>query len=512
MNKRYFIFILLALGVLCSTSMSVYANSKQHPNVIYIYASDLGKGLLSAYGQKHFTTPNIDALIHHGVSFNHAYGGSLSAHARASLLTGYHDCTKNKWRITNGGIYAKEDTAHILENESSLNSNSLFLPENDLYLPQVFQQAGYLTGQIGKLGIGNTSSRQQMKRYGWDYFYGFLDIVRSEGFYPPFLFENDQMVLIEGNTRKDGGKTFSPETERTYQERWNMEGKKTYAPDLFIRKVIEFLHECKDNPFFLMYSSPLPHGPVSIPAIHPEIANNDALTQIEKEYASMVKLLDEQVGLILKELQALHLEENTIVIFSSDNGHDIYYQQKGRIERPYINYKTGELFDNYFNKYRSNEAGDVFDGNAGMAGLKNSNLNGGINVPLTFYWKGKLNKNVSEEVVAGYDFLPTMANMLGVKLKVPKEGISYLPSLMKAKKLPKNRYIITGSEDGPAMITNDGWKLRYHKEKGMYELFKIKQDPQEKYDVILRFPELVEKMKKTLLEECAGNIQNGILY
>ena len=511
-KSKTFFYSIFTICAFFSASLTVRANPTKNPNVIYIYASDFGKGLLSAYGQKYLTTPNIDALIHNGVSFTNAYGGSLSAYARASLLTGYHDCNKNKWRIPNGGVYAKEDTMHITENELSINERSIFLPESDLYLPQVFQKAGYITGQIGKLGIGNTSSRKQMNRYGWEYFYGFLDLVRSEGYYPPFLFENDQIVLIEGNTRIDGGKSFSPETERTYEERWNMDGKKTYAPSLFIQKVIEFLRESKDKPFFLMYSTPLPRGPVSIPAIHPEVANNDALTQIEKEYASMVKLLDDQVGLIMQELQSLNIEENTLVVFSSDNGHDIHYLQNGRIERPFVNIFTKDLIDNYSYKFRSNEAGDIFNGTAGMAGLKYSNLNGGICVPLTFYWKGKLTKQVREEVVAGYDFLPTMANMLGIKLNPKKDGISFLPVLTKAKKLPANRYVVIGSDEGPAMIDNKGWKLRYHNAKKAYELFNIKNDPAEKYDVKLRFPEIVEKMKKTLIEACAGNIENGILF
>jgi len=512
MNKKYLIYSILVFCIFFFIGHTAYAGAKKNPNVIYIYASDLGKGLLSAYGQNHFTTPNIDALIKNGVSFNNAYGGSLSAYARASQLTGYHDCNKNKWRISNGGVYAKEDTSYLHANEEFVNDASIFLPDNDLYLPQVFRSAGYLTCQIGKLGIGNTSTRQQMFRYGWDYFYGFLDLVRSEGYYPPFLFENDRMVLIEGNTRKNCGISPMLETEYSYQERWNMEGKKTYAPDLFINKIIEFLHEFKDHSFFLMYSATLPRGPVSVPAVHPEVANNEELTPIEKEFASMVKHLDDQVGIIMKELQSLDLDGNTIIVFSSDNGHEINYQQEGRITKPLINQKTREKFDNFFYKYRSDEAGDIFNGNAGMAGLKYSNLEGGICVPLTFYWKGKLKKSVCEEVVSGYDFLPTMADLLGVKLRTKKDGVSFLPALMKGRKLPKNKYIITGSDEGPAMITNEGWKLRYQRSQKVYELYNLKKDREEKYDVKLRFPEIVEKMKKTLIKECDGRIENGNLY
>ena len=511
MSRKREILGLLTLCVLFFTIQTTSAADKKRPNVIYICASDLGKGLLSAYGQQHFTTPNIDALINNGVSFNFAYGGAVTAYGRVSLLTGYNDSRKRIWRIPRGGNFMTPDTLQIAESEKYV-SNDLPFPENDLYLPQVFGKAGYTTAQIGTLGWGNITSREQMTQNGWDYYYGYLDLIRSKGYYPTFLFENGGIVLIEGNTRTDCGISYVPETESTYNERWNMEGKKTYAPDLFINKALEFINTSKDHPFFLMFSSQLPQGPVSIPAIHPEVANNETLTQIEKEYASMVKLLDDQVGVIMSELRKLGLEENTIVVFASDNGHDIHYQQEGRILRPYRNQITEILFDNTYYKYYSDAAGDVFNGNAGMAGLKRSNLEGGINIPLVFYQKGALNKRVSDEVVSSYDFLPTIADLLGVKLQSKKDGISLLPTLKKGRKLSKNRYVVVSSSEGPALITNEGWKLRYFNRQAKYELYNLRNDREEKYDVILRFTQKAEQLKKLLLEECDGNIDNGIIF
>lgn len=510
MRKERIIILLLTWCALFCTTQTSGATDKNRPNIIYIYANDLGKGLLSAYGQKQFTTPHIDTLIRNGVSFSYAYGGAETARARASLYTGYHDCNTSKWRIAKGGLYMKGDTILVGQDEQFINNKDILLPENDLYLPQLFKKAGYVTAQIGLLGIGNISTRQQIIRYGWDYSYGYLDFVRSEGYYPPFLFENNQIVMIEGNTRTDCGKTWIPENERTYQDRWNMEGKKIYAPDLFLQKTAEFLEMFKEMPFFLMYSTQLPKGPVAIPTIHPEVANNENLTQIEKEYASMVKYLDDQVGAIMKELRKLGLEEKTMIVFASDNGHDIHYQQEGSFEKPFRNKQINERFDNITNKYYSDKAGDVFNGNAGMAGLQYSNLDGGIHIPLVFYWKGQLKTGVCEEVVANYDFLPTMADWLGIKLETPKDGISFFPALIKGKKLPKNRFVIIGSDEGPALITNEGWKLRYYAKQKKYELYNLRNDPQEKYDVSLRFPAKVEAFKKTLLDACEGNIENGV--
>jgi arylsulfatase A-like enzyme len=516
MCKKIIIYISLLLSAsffTIRTMDAAEAPTKRLPNVIFIYANDMGKGLLSAYGQKHYTTPNIDTLIHNGVSFGYAFGGSVSAYARASLLTGYHDCNKDKWRISRGGVYIKEDSIDLHENENFINGNNILLPENDLYLPQVFGNAGYVTAQIGMLGWGNTTTRNQMFQHGWDYFYGYLDHMRSQGYYPTFLFENDRIEMIEGNTRIDCGRGFVYETESEtiYNDRWNMEGKKIYSPDLFIGKTREFIRQFKDKPFFLMYATPLP-GPVSIPAVHPEVANNMALTQIEKEYASMMKLLDDHVGAIMSELRSLGLEENTLVVIASDNGHDIYYLQENRIERPFRNIKTGEPFDNSYSKYYSDTAGDVFNGNMGMAGLKKSNLNGGINIPFVFYWKGVLTVRICEEVISAYDFLPAMADLLNVKLKTRKDGISFLPALMKGRKLPQKRFITVSSEEGPAIIVNDGWKLRFFNKLKKYELYHIRKDPEEKYDVILRFPEKAEELKKLLIEQCDGNIDNGVIY
>ena len=107
-----------------------------------------------------------------------------------------------------------------------------------------------MTGEVGKLEWGFTVSRQQMKEHGWDYYYGYLDHVRCHGYYPPFLFENGNIVKIEGNTRVDCAKAFEKETPETYKKRWNMEGKSVYSQNLFIEKAVQFIRDNKDKPFF----------------------------------------------------------------------------------------------------------------------------------------------------------------------------------------------------------------------------------------------------------------------
>ena len=502
----------LSLTVL-SLECRAQASQQKKPNVIYIYADDMGKGMLSLYGQKQFTTPNIDALAAKGVSFDNAYGCMLSAPARASLLTGYHDCRTAKWKISPGAqfLMPMEKTGLISEIEQKIDKQDIVLGDGDYYLPQVFKRAGYVTAEIGKLEWGFTATRKQMKEHGWDYYYGYLDHVRCHGFYPPFLFDNGEIVTIEGNTRTDGGKSIEQETEAAYRQRWDMTGKKVYSQDLFMEKILTFIRENKDKPFFLFHPTQLPHGPVSIPRVHPEVENNPNLTPIEKEYASMVKMLDEQVGIIMGELRRLGLDKHTIVIFSSDNGHEIYYSQAGRCEKPYRNLQAGKLFNDYTDKYYSDLSGDVFNGNAGMAGLKRSNLDGGVHIPLIFYGEGLIPSGKKrKELVSNYDVLTTLADWLQVSLPVKKDGISFLSVLMHGKKIDKGRYVVFGSNLGPGIVTNEGWKLRHYRNKNVFELYNLRDDPQERYNLIEKYPKKAEELKEILLKECSGDWANGI--
>lgn len=514
MNKKfsYSCLVLLSTATAC-TADKRQPLSVEKPNVIFIYADDMGKGMISAYGQKQFTTPNMDALIARGTSFDRAYGCMLSAPARASLLTGYHDCRRDKWRISSGMSYipATNDYSLISEIERGIDEKDIVLGKGDYCLPQVFKQAGYVTGEVGKLEWGFIATRKQMKDHGWDYYYGYLDHVRCHGYYPPFLFDNGEVVTIPGNTHKNCAKSLERETEASYQERWDRNGKSIYSQEIFLEKMLAFIRENKDKPFFLFHPTQLPHGPVSIPTIHPELADNPNLTSIEKEYGSMIKMLDDHIGRIMAELRELGLDKKTIIIFAADNGHETYYSQAGRCEKPYKNMQTGELFDDYERKYYSDLGGDIFDGNAGMAGLKRSNLDGGVHIPLVFYGEGLIPvAQRRDDLVSNYDLLPTIAEMLNVELPVQKDGISYLSTLLEGKKIDKKRYVVYGSNLGPGVVMNDGWKLRYYRKLGVYELYNLLEDPQERKNVIDQHPEKAEELKAIILKECDGNLENGV--
>jgi arylsulfatase A-like enzyme len=335
------IFILQIICTACNRNHVL----PDKPNIILINADDLGIGLLSHEGQKIIRTPHIDKLAKEGIRFEKAYSCMLSAPARASLLTGLHDCHEKKFEITNPEIYKKISTGEytLSEVDSIINARLSPVSEDLLFLGEVVKDAGYISAQFGKLEWGFASTHQQMKRHGWDYYFGYMNHVRAHGFYPPFLFKNGDLIEIKGNTLPNCGKSGEPETAEVYNERWNMKGKEVYSQQLFMDSILQFISANKDKPFFIYFPTQLPHGPVSIPAVHPDFINDERLTQIEKEYASMVKMLDDNVGQIMHKLESLNISDNTIVIFTADNGHEIYYTQKGRIHKPYTNMNTGSL-------------------------------------------------------------------------------------------------------------------------------------------------------------------------
>ncbi len=495
----------------CTGTPSGKQQAAEKPNVIFIYADDLGRGLLSCEGQEIIKTPNIDRLADEGIRFENAYGCMFCAPARASLLTGYHDCHSDKYKLSGGGAYFSLSTGKMTlpEIESKLNAQQGDIPEEEVFLAQVFKEKGYVTGEVGKLEWGFSATDLQMKRHGWDYYYGYLDHVRCHGFYPPFLFENGEVVPIEGNTHINCGKSGELETPQAYDNRWNMEGKTTYSQNLFLEKMLAFIRDNKDKPFFLYHPTQLPHGPVAIPEVAEEFINDDRLTQIEKEYASMVKMLDDHVGIILEELKKLGIDKNTMVIFSADNGHEIYYTQEGRILKPVRNMKTGEFFDDINTKYYSELGGDVFDGNDGMAGIKRTNWEGGVRVPLIFHWPGKIKEGrTSTALVTNYDLMATMADLLNYELPAAKDGISYLPELQ-SKEGKGHDHVVYSSFLGPALVTHDGWKLRHFASKDIFQLYYLPNDYREEKNLIAENPEKAEELKKILTRECDGDLRNG---
>lgn len=498
--KQSIIIFLLGLSLFSCKTQPV---TQDQPNVILIYADDLGRGLLGFEGQQIITTPNIDKLAEHGVRFEHAYGCHYCAPARASMLSGYHDCRTDKWQISKGGVYINDTIdAELIQQQINLQMKEA--PEDEMFLAQVFQKAGYVTGQVGKLDWGFATTHKRLKRHGWDYYYGYYDHQRCHGFYPPFLFENGKKVTIEGNTHENCSKESERDENGGYEKRWDMAGKEQYSQDLFLRKILNFIRKNKDERFFLYHPTQLPHGPVSVPQIDPEFKENTNLTEIEKAYATMVKILDNHVGIIIDELKKQGIYDNTMIVFTADNGHEIYYPSKGKLLKPVANITTGEKFNNVTTKYYSHLAVDVFNGNDGMAGLKRDNWEGGVRVPLIYHWPNHIEGGkVIDQMVANYDLISTFAEMLNVEITNIKDGMSYYKTLFN-KTSDSHKYIVFNSKLGPALVTAEGWKIRYQKTAEIYQLYFLPEDYTESNNLADTHPQKLEELKLKLLKECRG--------
>ena len=487
--------------------------SNRAPNVVYIYADDLGRGMLSCYGQKLIETPNIDRIAAEGIRFTNSYGCVFCAPARASLLLGRHDCHAGYWSITTAGVYPALSTGEVSYEDlrETINNTGIQAGENDVFLPELFQQAGYVTGQVGKLEWGFATTPERIARHGWDYHYGYYDHVRCHGFYPPFLFEDGERIDIPGNTHPDCAKHPQAESPENHAIRWDMTGKAVYSQDLFDEKVLQFIRDHQDEPFFLYHPSQLPHGPVSISEIAEEVRDHPELTQFDQEYASMILRSDRTVGLILDELDALGLADNTMVCFSSDNGHQVYCQQPGRTGGV-AQTADGSRIDNVTTKFYSALCGDVFDGNDGMAGLKTTNWEGGARIPFLIRWPGIVEPGaVSDHMFANYDLFATFAEMLRASVPTEKDSVSLLPTIEgRTADQDQHGYVVYSSfTHGPSLVNQDGWKLRRINHLDLFQLYYLPDDYREECDLAGEHPERVRELAAKMLEACDGDYGNG---
>ena len=500
------------------------------PNVILIYADDLGRGMLSCYGQKHFNTPNIDRLREDGLKFNYAYSCHMCAPARATLLTGVHDCHAGRWTFNHGGAYMEYAKGEMqLEDVYELIHNTgIERRSEDIFLPMVFTKAGYVTGQIGKLEWGFSTTGDEINAHGWNYHYGYYDHVMCHGYYPPFMFENGSRIDIPGNTDPYCGRgCYSFKDPEYAASHSDMSDKKIYSQDLFDYKITKFIMTNRNRPFFLYHPTQLPHLVLSVPEIDGRVKDNDDLTASEKEYASMILRLDNTVGLIRDTLEKCGILDDTMILFTADNGHCFYYGEERNGCRLYHD-KEGRYIDHYSIRYTTENVGDVFDGNNGFTGCKLTSLEGGTRVPLIASWPGHIKPgSETDRMVAHYDFIATISELTGVSHGKNKDGISYLPLLNHNESgFTGHDYIVFAGENGPALVTKEGWKIRCYIKEGykygvfggtwdeirdnvVFELFNIFDDPKEKNDIAAKHPDILGRLYKLLLKECDGNVIHG---
>lgn len=431
------------------------------PNIVYILADDLGYGDLSCYGQEHFETPHIDELAASGMLFTQHYAGTtVCAPSRASLMTGKHT----------GHTYIRGNKEWQPEGQYPLEAGAFTLAE-------ALQESGYTTGAFGKWGLGYPGSEGDPVNQGFDRFYGYNCQRMAHNYYPGHLWDNLEKVVLEGNS----GDQFE-----------------TYAPHLIHEQALQFIEDHKDQPFFLFYPNVIPHAELLIPDEYMEPFRGKYLPEIEYEgaepgdagfregpygtqpeghaaFAAMVTLLDKQVGEVIAKLKEAGVYENTIVIFTSDNG-------------PHL---EGGADPDYFNS------------NGPLKGYKRDLFEGGIRVPMIAAWPGKIKSgSQTSHISAFWDVFPTLTEITGTAIPENTDGISFLPTLLGKEDQQKNHdylYWEFHEKGGRQAVRKGKWKLVmydvFDPQITTVGLYDLANDIGEENNLADQYPELVQELK-----------------
>ena len=422
------------------------AGRKHKPNIIYILADDLGWGDLGCYGQERIATPNIDRLAAGGMRFTDHYAGStVCAPSRCTLLTGLH-------------------TGHC-----RIRGNArLALEPGDVTVAEVLGSAGYTTALIGKWGLGEEASTGVPNRQGFDYFFGYLNQRHAHNYYPEFLFRNEERVRLENKVSKPG----------KYGE-GVAEEKVEYSHDLFADEALRFVETNREEPFFLYLALTIPHANnearhkgMEVPSHEPY--TNEDWPDAQKGHAAMITRMDTDIGRLLDKLEALGIDKETLVLFSSDNG-----------------------------PHREGGADpDFFDSNGPLRGIKRDLYEGGIRVPFVARWPGVIAPgSVSGHLSAFWDVLPTLAEVAGARPPEGLDGISFFPALRGRDAEQKSHDFLYWEfhERGSKQAVRLGdWKGVRFVNDDRFELYDLKEDLSESADLTDAHAEVVAKMATIL--------------
>jgi len=450
----------VCLGVIASAAEHSQAQAPR-PNVVYILADDLGYGDLSIMGQKKLKTPSIDRLGTEGMLFtDHYSGNTVCSPSRANLMTGQHP-------------------GHVACRSNGTRKDLKMLDPGMVTLPRLFKNAGYATGAFGKWGLGTTceAGRANPMTHGFDVFSGWKSQVIAHTYYPTSIVRNGKEEPLE-------------------------EG--TFVHDLIMADTFKFIREsvAAKKPFFAYIPTAVPHAAMHAPKtlhekwrkVFPEFdkkvgryrAGPDEkcppVTNPIAGFAAMMENLDNQVGELLSMLKELGIDENTLVMFASDNGAHL---EGGHDPR-------------------------FWDSNGPLRGHKRDFYDGGIRTPFLVRWPGKIEAGTpSGHISAFWDILPTMADLTGQPVPKQSDGISFVPALLgRAGDQQKHEYLywedstVRGGIRKRALRQGD-WKVvqKYRKrEPAPAELFNLKEDLGEEHDVAAKHPEIVLRLERLMSE------------
>jgi len=492
---KFFIIVLVASGLF---SCSQFQQSEQYskPNIIYILADDLGYSEVGCYGQEKIETPNIDALATNGMLFTQHYAGApVCAPSRCVLLTGKHlghaQIRGNDEWASRGDVWDFEAMA----NDPNLEGQRPLKPDTKT-IGRMLQSAGYKTGIVGKWGLGAPLTEGIPNKQGFDFFYGYNCQRQAHTFFPVHLWKdttkvllNNKMVPPRTKLPKDAD-LYNPES---YADFWLTD----YSSDLMQKEVINFIHENKEQPFFMYYANPIPHNPLQAPrnwvAHYVEKFGNEDPYDGSRGYfphrfphacyAAMVSYFDAQVGEIVANLKELGLYENTIIMFSSDNGPTY----SGGADSPWF------------------DSAKPFKSERGWG--KGNVTEGGIRVPMIAQWPGKIEAgSKTNHISAFYDVLPTVCDLAQIEAPEDIDGKSFLPTLLGNKNQDEHEFLYwefpaSGGQQAVRMGKWKGIRKNIFKDSLRVQLYNLEEDIQELNDVSLENPEVVQKIESIFKQE-----------
>ena len=469
MKTRNSYLAILVPPVMCIMVFAVFGcslSSEQadtgKPNIVLILADDLGYGDLSCYGQEILSTPNLDLMAREGVMFtNHYTGSTVCAPSRASLLTGLH-------------------TGHV-----SVRGNrpDMILYDEENTLGKKLKEAGYITGAIGKWGVGSPPPANDPGRNGFDFFYGYVNMWHAHNFYPEFLYRNGKKETLPGN------RTLMIENKNPWADRPEGTGvaekKVTYVHGLFDKEAHDFINANRDTTFFLYMAYNVPHANNEAGSMFQdgmEVSDYREFDTIEwpnpeKGFATMIRNLDNSVGLINAQLKELGLADNTLVIFVSDNGP----HEEG-------NHKV-----------------DFFNSNGDLRGKKRDLYEGGIRTPFLAKWPGKIIPgSISDHISSFWDYMPTFCELAGIPAPDDTDGISFVAAMTgddEAQEKHPHLYWEFYEGGGKQAVRKGNWKgvrLDVRKGEPYFELYDLSTDPSEKNNIAEQHPDIVMEMLRIM--------------
>jgi arylsulfatase A-like enzyme len=423
--------------------------NRRGPNIIFILADDLGYGDVGCYGQKRIKTPNIDRMAAEGMRFTDAHAGApVCAPSRCVLMTGLH-----------------QGHARVRGNMPATEPGAALLPQ-DVTVARVLKDAGYSTGLIGKWGLGEPQGNKQglPRKQGFDYFFGYLKQGHAHNYYTDYLWRNESKVKLANVTSKDPALKGNVAEKRVQ-----------YSHDLFAEDALKFIRDHKDDPFFLDLSFTIPHANdeagdkgMEVPSLG-EYANLD-WPEPQKGIAAMITRMDGDVGHLLALLHELKIDDDTLVIFTSDNG-----PHKEGGNNP-----------------------DFNDSNGPLRGYKGNVTEGGIREPFIAWWPGKVPAGkANDSPISFVDIMPTFAALCGGKAPVKIDGLDFSPTLFGSEQPELADRFLYWEFDHDGLVAQSSrwnkWKALRDPKTKKIELYDLSADIGEKHDLAKDHPEIVAK-------------------